>query len=75
LTSYTSVVARDRAHQRLLQALRELPVDTQVMIELHYWEGLTLTEIAEVVGRPLNTVKTQLRRGRLRLADALAQAD
>jgi hypothetical protein len=32
---------------RLLGALRELPVEQQVLLELHYWEGI---EIGALVG-------------------------
>ena len=51
----------------LLRALRELPIDTQVMIELHYWEQLPVREIAEVMEVPVNTVKTRMFRGRKQL--------
>lgn len=71
IRSYTSVIAGGRQRERLLLALRELPVDTQLMIELHYWEGLTIQEIAQVVELPINTVKCRMRRGRLQLAQAL----
>ena len=69
--SFTSMIAAGRQHDRLLLALRELPIDTQMMIELHYWEGLTIQEIAQVVELPLSTVKTRMRRGRLRLCEVL----
>ncbi|MBT3292073.1 MAG: RNA polymerase subunit sigma-24, partial [Victivallales bacterium] len=36
---------------------------------------LSYAEIAEVLGCPINTVKTLIRRGRLRLAKLLAEAD
>lgn len=51
----------------LLAALRQLPIDTQMMLELHYWEGLRIREIAQVLELPINTVKTRMRRGRLSL--------
>jgi hypothetical protein len=60
--SYTSVIAAERQRQQLLVALRQLPFDTQVMLELHYWENLPIIGIAEVVELPINTVKTRLRR-------------
>ena len=66
-TTPTQRMAAEEQHQLLLLALRELPVDTQVMIELHYWEQLPLRDIARVMDLPLNTVKTRLFRGRKRL--------
>ena len=36
---------------------------------MHDIEGLTLREISEAVGRPLQTIASQLRAGRKQLAD------
>jgi RNA polymerase sigma factor (sigma-70 family) len=56
----------------LRQAMRRLPDDTQVMLELFYWEAMSVQEIACVVERPENTVKTRMRRGRAQLVAELA---
>jgi RNA polymerase sigma factor (sigma-70 family) len=56
-----------QSNRLLLAALRRMPLDVQVMLELHYWEGMKVAEIAEVVNKPVNTIKTQMRRGRQRL--------
>lgn len=69
--SYTSVIEADRVRTRLLIAMRELPVDTQVMLELHYWEKLPIREIAQIVEMPVNTVKARMRRGRMQLSERL----
>lgn len=69
--SYTSVIAADRTREKLLVAMRELPVDTQVMLELYYWEKMSVAEIAKVVELPISTVKTRMRRGRQKLAREL----
>jgi RNA polymerase sigma factor (sigma-70 family) len=52
---------------RLREAMRRLPEDTQVMLELFYREAMSVQEIARVVERPVNTVKTRMRRGRAQL--------
>jgi RNA polymerase sigma-70 factor (ECF subfamily) len=52
------------AQQALRSALRELPIDFQIAVELHYWEGLTVVEIGEVLGVPCGTVKSRLSRAR-----------
>jgi len=71
-TSPSQVAARAQAQRRVLAALRELDVDLQVAIELHYWEELSTAELAAVLGIPQGTVKSRLRRGREALASALA---
>jgi RNA polymerase sigma factor (sigma-70 family) len=60
-----SAYAADREEQRaLLAALRSLPLDQQIALELHYWEELGTEEIASVVGIPQGTVKSRLRLAR-----------
>jgi RNA polymerase sigma factor (sigma-70 family) len=54
-----------REEQRLLlRGLRRLPIDLQLALVLSYWEGLSGTEIAQVLEIPVGTVKTRLRRAR-----------
>lgn len=69
--SPSAVVARDRDQQLLLQGLRTLPVDAQIALELHFWEGMTAAEIAGVIGVPVGTAKTRLRRARQLLEAAV----
>ncbi len=49
--------AESRAIQEALQSLRE---DVRELLILHYYEGLELTEIAQVLGIPTGTVKSRL---------------
>jgi RNA polymerase sigma-70 factor (ECF subfamily) len=43
-----------RAEQRiLLEALRRIPVEHQVLLELYFWEPLTAPEIAEILAVPV----------------------
>jgi RNA polymerase sigma-70 factor (ECF subfamily) len=58
--------------QLVASALRRLPIDYQITLELHYWEGLTTQEIATALDAPVNTVKTRLARGRDRLKEIIA---
>ena len=64
LSSPISAVAARQEQRLLLEGLRRLPVDYQVVLELHYWEGLSATELADVLALPVGTAKTRLRRGR-----------
>ncbi|MBL9100662.1 MAG: sigma-70 family RNA polymerase sigma factor [Myxococcales bacterium] len=67
-----STLVRAKEEQRLLlAALRSIPLDAQVVLELFYWEQLSGAELAEVLGVGEDTARTRLRRARLRLAEAL----
>ena len=54
-------------------ALAELPADQRQVIELAYFGGFTHTQIAEMLGLPVGTVKGRMRLGltkmRLTLGD------
>lgn len=70
--SPSSAVFAKQQHQRLLEALRQLPVDHQTMLELFYWEGMSSPEIADVLGISHTTVRTRMHRARRALAATLA---
>lgn len=62
-----TLVAQRREHRLLLEALRTIPIEDQVILELHYWENLTTEELSEVLGIPLGTARGRLQRARARL--------
>jgi RNA polymerase sigma-70 factor (ECF subfamily) len=51
----------------LLLGLRRIPLDLQICLELHYWEGMAVADIAEVLSVPPGTVKSRLHRAREQL--------
>ena len=63
-SSPSSGVARREEEGILLRALRHIPVDLQLVIELHYWEGMGAAELATVLDIPVGTAKSRLRRAR-----------
>ena len=67
-TSATGKLARKHEQALLLSALRQLPLDQQIALELFYWEDLSGKEIAEVLGVGTNTARSQLYRARQALA-------
>ncbi len=67
------LVARQQQHVVLARALQQLPVDYQIALELHYFEGMSLAEIAETLERPVGTVKSLLSRGRDLLRERLEE--
>lgn len=67
-TSLGTRVAAGRDEVRLRQAMSRLPIDHQLALELHYWEGLSTADVGEVLGCPQGTVKRWLWRARRQLA-------
>jgi RNA polymerase sigma-70 factor (ECF subfamily) len=66
-----SIVADAEAARRLYEALEALPPKKRIAVVLHDVEGLTLKEIGERLGIPLQTVASQLHSGRAQLADEI----
>ena len=56
---------------RVRAALLQLPPRYRVVVELRHFQDLSYAEIAEVVERPLSDVKSDLFRGRKKLAQLL----
>jgi len=61
----------DERRRLLVAALRRLPLNVQIMLELHYWESMRIADIAAVFELPASTVKTRMRRGRQQLEGEL----
>ncbi len=57
--------------QRLDTALSKLSDEHRVVVLLHDTEGYKLTEIQELMGTPVGTVKSRLHRARARLREIL----
>jgi len=60
----SEALAARHEQQLLLQGLRKIPVEHQVLLELYFWEPLTAAEIATVLGVPEGTVRTRIRRAK-----------
>ncbi len=71
----SAALAEGQQQRMLLAALRRLPIDLQLVLELHYWEELPLAEIAIVFEIPTGTVKSRLHRARTTLAEELQRAE
>ncbi len=69
-----STLVGAREEQRLLlEALRSVPLECQVVLELYFWERMTGPQLAAVLGVPEDTARSRLRRARLRVGEALKQ--
>jgi RNA polymerase sigma-70 factor (ECF subfamily) len=62
--SPTAAIGAREDLRLLLAALRRIPLELQVILELHYWEHLTTGEIAEALEIPPGTARTRLMRAR-----------
>lgn len=61
-----------REHERVVAAaLRSLPLDDQITIELKDWEGLTQDELAALFEVPRSTMGSRISRARARLRKAI----
>lgn len=69
--SLSSLLHARRQESLVVKALRSLPVDEQILLELKDYEGMTGKAMAEIFGVPRGTIATRIRRARGRLAEAV----
>lgn len=67
----SGVVAQWESDRLLSAALRRLPIELQIVLELGYWEDLDVPEIATVLELPLGTAKSKIRKAKQLLAHEL----
>ncbi|NJK33371.1 MAG: sigma-70 family RNA polymerase sigma factor [Deltaproteobacteria bacterium] len=67
-----TLLGRCREQRLLLEGLRRLPLEHQLALELHYWEGLDAHQISEVFGISHSAMRSRLVRARGLLRDAMA---
>lgn len=68
------VAERGEEAQLVRAAVAQLPDAQRLALTLHYFEDLRYEDIADVMGLPINTVKSHIRRGKERLAVLLRPA-
>ncbi len=66
-----TMLARRGEEQLLLQALRAIPLEHQVLLELYFWEKMTAGEIGQVLDVPEGTIRTRIRRAKQLLNEQL----
>jgi RNA polymerase sigma-70 factor (ECF subfamily) len=59
----------ERRH--VLNALEQIPELQRKALYLSYYEGYSQSEIAEMLGEPLGTIKTRMRKGMMKLVSIL----
>lgn len=56
----------------LLEALRRLPAQHQAALQMHYWCGVRIEDIAELMGVSYSAMRDRMGRARQLLAQELA---
>lgn len=69
--SPSTMVGQCQEQRLLLLALRRIPIEAQVTLELVYWEQLNAAEIAEILGVPHSTMRSRIQRARQLLRQAI----
>ncbi|MEM8759108.1 MAG: sigma-70 family RNA polymerase sigma factor [Pseudomonadota bacterium] len=59
------------ARRTIAEALRDLPAEQRAIVQLTYYYGYRLVEIAEITGLPIGTVKTRMFHARAKLRKSL----
>ena len=70
--SPSRLVAHKREMRVLLDALRRLPIETQVLLELYHWQKLSGPELATALGIGERALRSRLHRAMGLLRDAVA---
>jgi RNA polymerase sigma-70 factor (ECF subfamily) len=65
------IVAKHREERLLLEGLRRIPLEHQVVLELYYWERMSAPEVAQVLGVPEGTARTRIRRAKQLLEEQM----
>lgn len=73
--SAAAIVAQRKEQRLLLEALRRIPVDHQIALELYYWEGMSAAQLGRVLSTPEGTIRTRIRRAKALVEAALRELD
>ncbi|HLT39815.1 MAG TPA: sigma-70 family RNA polymerase sigma factor [Enhygromyxa sp.] len=57
----SSVIAERETHRLLLDALRQVSIDDQDLLELYYWQDLTAREVGSLFSLVESTVRSRIR--------------
>ena len=72
-TDPAGVVAAAESARDVRRAVSALPEPYREVVALRFFADLSLAEVADATGRPINTAKTHLRRGLERLRPVLGE--
>jgi RNA polymerase sigma-70 factor (ECF subfamily) len=62
---------RGEIREILMEAINQLPDRYRICVDLYFFMGLTYSEISEITGYPVNTIKSNVLRAKTMLRDEL----
>jgi RNA polymerase sigma factor (sigma-70 family) len=65
--SPSAIIVQNAEHRLLLEAMRRLSLDHQIVLELYYWEDLTGPQLAEVLELTEAALRSRLHRAKREL--------
>jgi RNA polymerase sigma factor (sigma-70 family) len=71
--SPSRVLAEKVEHRVLLEALRRIPIDNQIALQMYYLQGIRGPALAEILGIPEASVRSRIRRGLEKLNEVIAE--
>jgi RNA polymerase sigma-70 factor (ECF subfamily) len=69
VTTPGTQLARHADHRKVVEVLRQLPVEQQTLLELFYWEDMQITDLAEIFEATPNAIRIRLHRARRELRE------
>ncbi|MCY1009548.1 sigma-70 family RNA polymerase sigma factor [Nannocystis pusilla] len=73
--SPVSLLAQRSEEKLLLHALRRLPLASQIILELYYWEQMTGGELGVLLNVPEDTARSRLRKAKRQLEQLIQQLE
>jgi len=67
--------SHEELSKELLETVMNLPPKYSTVLHLHYYEGYSVEEIADILGLSTSNVAVRLHRGRMKLKETLTKGD
>jgi len=71
ITTPATRMIKDAEKRRVVEALQQLPVEQQMLLELHYWHELDVAALSEVLELEPGNTRVRLHRARKKLREIL----
>jgi len=71
ITTPATRMIKDAEKRRVVEALQQLPVEQQMLLELHYWHELDIAALSDVLELEPGNTRVRLHRARKKLREIL----